>query len=58
MKLRENEEFYNGLNNDELERILGKAPTKLYYKFNDYTYNTQSKNNGKIIQSDIFLLIS
>lgn len=43
MKLRENEEFYNGLNNDELERILGKAPTKLYYKFNDYKYNTQSK---------------
>lgn len=41
--MKEREEYANGLTDKEIEDILGKAPTKLFYKFNDFKYNTESK---------------
>lgn len=41
--MKEREEYFENLNDDELTNILGKPPTKLFYKFNDFEYKTVSK---------------
>lgn len=41
--MKEREQYYNGLSDDEISSILGKPPTKLFYKFSDYKYKTESK---------------
>lgn len=41
--MKEREEYFNGLTDEEIESMLGKSPTKLFYKFSDYKYNTVSK---------------
>ena len=41
--MKEREEFFDGLTDKEKEEILGRPPTKLFYKFSDYEYKTTSK---------------
>ena len=41
--MTEREEMFNAFSDKEKEKILGKEPTKLFYKFNDFEYKTESK---------------
>lgn len=42
--MKEREEYFNGLSDEELTQILGQKPqSKLIYKFNDFEYKTTSK---------------
>lgn len=41
--MKEREKFAELLTDEEKREILQKEPTKLCYKFSDYTYNTNVK---------------
>ena len=41
--MKEREEIFDILNENELKNILGESPTKLIYKFNDFEYRAVSK---------------
>lgn len=41
--MKEREIFANNLSDNEIAELLGKKPTKLFYKFSDFEYNNQSK---------------
>ena len=41
--MKEREKYFNGLSDEEIKKITGKEPTRLFYKFKDYEYKTVSK---------------
>ena len=41
--MKDSDEYYNNLSDEEMQQILGRPPLKLFYKFNDYNYKTYSK---------------